>query len=332
MRANGVEHLLQHSRVVRLERLSMKLTAQMPVAGVKDFHRPSRIRIFFIYIRRKVKYVFVMAFDDFKHAQRERLLFLDRCFTWNGRANRRDIEERFGVSNPQAALDFKAYLERAGRWGPRYDTEQKTYIAHDRHRPLAPDETLQEWENVVRESGDDEFCELPALTRTTDPTIVAEIKRAIDRKQAIHIRYTSMTSGEHGQQWIAPTAFASDGTRVHVRAYSFKHAEYRDYLPVRINGNSSFETRTLDDPLPADDDWHTWVRFTLAPHGSLSPEQARVVRREFAFEGTTLKVTTRKALGFYARRRWGLDQNNPRLELVKTEYLEKEATRDEAVQ
>ncbi|MGE0294502.1 MAG: hypothetical protein AB7P97_19285 [Hyphomonadaceae bacterium] len=264
-----------------------------------------------------------MAFDDFKHAQRERLLFLDRCFTWNGRANRRDIEEQFGVSNPQAALDFKAYLERAGRWGPRYDTELKTYIAHEKHRPLVPEETLQEWESVVREGADNTFCELPALTRTTDPTIIAKIKRSLDRNLAIQIRYTSMSSGEQSQQWIAPTAFASDGARVHVRAYSFKHGEYRDYLPVRISAGSSFDTRELDNPLPPDDDWVTLVRFTLAPLKSLSPEQARAVRREFAFDGPTLKVTTRKALAFYARRRWGLDQDAARLEIVTTEYLEK---------
>jgi hypothetical protein len=277
--------------------------------------------LFFIYICRDVKYVVAMALDDLKHAQRERLLFLDRCFTWRGRANRRDLEERFGVSNQQAALDFRAYLERAGRWAPRYDTERKTYIAHDRHAPLAPEVTLQEWEGVIREAPTEKFCELPALTRTTDPTVIAEINRALDRSEAIQIRYTSMTSGENSQQWIAPTAFASDGTRVHVRAFSFKHGEFRDYLPVRISSSSSFTTKALDAPLPRDDEWQTLVRFTLAPLKSLSPEQARAVRREFAFTGQTLTVTTRKALGFYAKRRWGLDQPGARLELVNTEDL-----------
>lgn len=267
-----------------------------------------------------------MALDDLKHAQRERLLYLDRCFTWRGRANRRDLVERFGVSVPQAALDFKAYLERAGRFAPRYDGEKKTYLAHPKHKPLAPDETLGEWESAIRERPVTEFCELPSLTRATDPGVIARINRAMEEEQAIEIGYTSMTSGEQTQQWIAPTHFASDGARVHIRAYSFKHEEFRDYLPIRISATSSFATKTLLRPLPADSDWTTIVRFTLEPLKTLTPEQARAVRREFAFTGDTLTIETRKALEFYIRRRWGLDQTGTRLELIKTEYLDDGST------
>ncbi len=51
-----------------------------------------------------------MTLDSLKHAQRERLIFLDRCFTWRGMANRRDLIERFDISMAQAALDFRTYL------------------------------------------------------------------------------------------------------------------------------------------------------------------------------------------------------------------------------
>ena len=51
-----------------------------------------------------------MKLDDLKHAQRERLIFLDRCLTWRGMANRKDLIDRFGISIAQAALDFRVYL------------------------------------------------------------------------------------------------------------------------------------------------------------------------------------------------------------------------------
>jgi glucose-6-phosphate isomerase len=54
-----------------------------------------------------------MAFDDLKHAQRARLEYLDRLFFWDGAATRTSLIKQFGISNAQAALDFRAYLADA---------------------------------------------------------------------------------------------------------------------------------------------------------------------------------------------------------------------------
>ncbi|WP_282611007.1 hypothetical protein [Pelagibius sp. Alg239-R121] len=261
-----------------------------------------------------------MSFDDFKHAQRERLIYLDQCFAWRGSAKRRDLIEKFGVSTAQAALDFKAYLARAGEKAPMYDAALKTYIASPDHIPLTEEVSYGDWESVLRSVGENHFDELPELHRTADPRMIARLNRAIEQNEAIQIRYTSMTTGSQSQQWIAPTRFASDGTRTHLRAYSYKHEEYRDYLPVRISEKSSFQTQVLQESLPLDDDWHTIACISLVPKRTLSAEQVRAVRKEYAFTGKTLRVETRKALEFYADRRWGLDQPNARLERSKTEY------------
>lgn len=268
-----------------------------------------------------------MKFDDLKHAQRERVVFLDQCFTWHGRANRRDLMERFGVSPAQAALDFKVYLSRAGKHAPRYDSARKIYVARPDHAPQAPELVYADWQSILQEGGGDRFGALPSLTRRSDPEVLARLSRVMGNSQAIEIGYTSMTTGEQPAQWIAPTHFASDGARVHVRAYSFKHCAYRDYVPLRIDPFSSFSTRPLDDPLPLDHDWETIARITLKPREELSEEQAAAVRREYAFEGETLVVEMRRALEFYADRRWGLDQPNARLERAKTEYFERPESR-----
>ena len=261
-----------------------------------------------------------MSLDDLKHAQRERLKFLDQCFVWRGSANRRDLIEKFGVSTAQAALDFKAYLARAMETVPVYDPVLKTYVATPGYIPLAEEATFGNWETVIRTSSGDHFDELPALRRGSDPRVLARLSRALEGSLAIKLSYTSMTTDDRSEQWIAPTRFASDGTRIHLRAYSYKHDDFRDYVPVRISETSSFRTRELKVVLPLDSDWHTIAYITLAPKHSLSKEQAHAVRREYAFLGETLCVKTRKALEFYADRRWGLDQPNARLERLKTEY------------
>lgn len=262
-----------------------------------------------------------MKFDDLKHAQRERLSYLDQCFSWRGMANRRDLIDRFGVSTAQAALDFKAYLARAIETPPIYDSVLKTYLATPRHQSLFPASLHQDWTRIISDSGADRFDELQKLNRLSDPSIMSRLYRAMVENRQIQIQYTSMTTGKDDSQWIVPTRFASDGERIHVRAFSFKHNEYRDYVPVRIGDGSSFKTRALEAELPRDLDWETIARIYLVPKAGLTKDQIRAVRREYDFRNESLCIETRKALEFYADRRWGLDQLNTRLERSFTEYV-----------
>ncbi len=255
-----------------------------------------------------------MIFDDLKYAQRERLIYLDKCFAWRGMANRSDLIDRFSVSNAQAALDFKAYLERATQTPPVYDGGRKTYLAADKHESLFPDKLYEDWEGIVSEGSAAHFDKLPQLNRHSDASTVSKLYRAIEDNQVIEIQYISMTTGSAENQLIAPTGFASDGDRTHLRAYSYKHKEYRDYIPIRISRTSSFKTQPVRIDLPIDIEWNTIVRIHLVPKKGLSELQTKAVRKEYGFTGETLCVETRMALAFYAERRWGLDQRNARLE------------------
>ena len=262
-----------------------------------------------------------MISDDLKYAQRARLSYLDQCFAWRGMANRRDLIDRFGVSNAQAALDFKAYLERAVDTPPVYDAVRKTYLSMPRHVSLFPDAVHDNWTQIISGSGAERFDELPHLNRPSDPAIMSILYRAMDERRAIQIQYTSMTTGRDNDQWIVPTRFASDGIRIHLRAFSYKHQTYRDYVPSRIGSGSSFKTRLFAIDLPVDEEWETIARIRLVPKADLSPDQKKAVRREYGFTGKSLCIETRKALEFYANRRWGLDQKSARLERLSTEYL-----------
>lgn len=261
-----------------------------------------------------------MTLDDLKYAQRERLIFLDRCLTWRGMANRRDLIERFGISTAQAALDFRVYLKLARSTPPTYDPVRKTYLAAGGYEPLAPSSLIEALDILVNEDKSLPLSTLPRPERKVDPKIIAHLHQAIGSGKALHVRYTSMSSGKDEGQWIAPIRFMSDGESVHVRAHSFKHGEYRNYLPIRIDPESSFKEKLVVETLPEDVDWNTRAIIWLRPKSGLSDRQANVVRREFGFEGEFLRVETRKALEFFFNRRWGLDEKGARLEWAKTEY------------
>lgn len=261
-----------------------------------------------------------MKLNDLKHAQRERLIFLDRCLTWRGMANRKDLIDRFGISTAQAALDFRVYLGLAHSSPPTYDPVRKTYIAASEHEALAPSGLTEAFDILAGDDKDTQSSALPRPERKADRRTIAFLHQAIRSGKAVRVRYTSMSSGADDGQWIAPTRFTSDGESVHLRAHSFMHGEYRNYLPIRIDPDSSFEEKVIDKPLPEDVDWNTRAIIWLRPKTGLSEEQAKVVRREFDFEGEWLRVETRKALEFFFDRRWGLDTMGARIERAKTDY------------
>ena len=259
----------------------------------------------------------MMIFDDLKHAQRERLIFLDQCLTWRGIANRRDLVDRFGISQAQAALDFKAYIEHAGDTAPVYDPKLKAYLPAPKHRPLADGDLMEAFESVLDIPEKSLPSSLPLPQCSTPAPVISHLYKAIRTQQAICVRYTSMTTGHHEALWLAPVRFTSDGLVVHLRAYCFKHHAYREYLPVRIGLDSTFELRPLESALPEDTDWQTVIRIYLQPRTGLNEDQRKAVRIEYGFERQYLCVEIRKALEFYFDRRWGLDQPGSRLERIE---------------
>lgn len=261
-----------------------------------------------------------MKLNDLKHAQRERLTYLDRCLLWRGAANRRDLIERFKLSEPQAANDFKAYLELNQISPPVYDPTRKTYVAARPHQPIAPCGVEDAIDILRGEEAGGVPSILPTPERVADPSTLSRLFQAIRARIAINIAYTSMTTGASADQWIAPTTFMSDGQTIYFRAFSFRHEEHRTYLPIRIAPDTGFTSRPLETPPPPDLDWRTKATVWLRPKRDLSEAQQAAIRLEYGFDGDCLKVETRKPLEFFLARRWGLDQPTARLELDRTEY------------
>jgi hypothetical protein len=254
-----------------------------------------------------------MTDGELKPAQRARLHYLDQCLTWLGQANRRDLIERFGISNAQAAVDFRIYMERVCAPTPTYDAVRKTYVANRAHLGLEDVKEPPALEAIYAQARQD-FARLPGPTRQCPAPVMRELNQAIERRCFVEIDYVSMSSGRRDRQWIAPAHIASDGERLHVRAWSPDRSEWRDFLPVRVSSGSSFAMRPVEEPLPPDDDWDTVIEVRLRPRADLTAEQKRAVRLEYGFEGDGIRFETRRALEFYIERRWGLDRPGARLE------------------
>lgn len=252
--------------------------------------------------------------QELRPATKARLAYLDQCFEWRGHANRSALTERFGISPAQAAADFRYYLELCRDPLPSYNTVRKAYITSDGHLGLPDEFERSEAGVVVAEGAGQRFEALPLPTRHCPPLVMRKLYQAMEQGHRIEIDYVSMTTGERTTQWIAPARIGSDGERLHIRAWSYRHGEWRDYLPVRVADTSSFGTETPPAPLPRDDRWETRVRIELRPRSDLSDEQQRAVRQEYGIQGKGLVIETNEALAFYVERRWGLNLPGARLE------------------
>lgn len=262
-----------------------------------------------------------MAFENLKHAQRARLEYLDRLFFWEGAATRASLIKRFGISNAQAALDFRTYLAEVPKDGLHYDASSRQYLANESFERLTGKASTFELEQLLSGSPSPAFDHLPDLQRNQDLRVLRPLYRAFRAKEATKIIYQSMREPEPLTRWIAPVRFASDGVRLHVRAWCFERDDFRDFHPARIDPERSFTSYKSADAVPRDDDWFTWAILKLKPHSRLTKPQQRVIRTEFGLTSDTLEVRIRKALEFYTKRRWGLEQEEPRLELLSVEYL-----------
>src|SRR5450631_1848410 len=67
--------------------------------------------------------------------QDRRLEFIDFRLQWDGRVNRSDLLDFFGISVPQTSLDFARYMELAPA-NMVYDRSEKAYLAAATFRPL----------------------------------------------------------------------------------------------------------------------------------------------------------------------------------------------------
>ncbi|MEO5365749.1 MAG: WYL domain-containing protein [Magnetococcus sp. WYHC-3] len=254
---------------------------------------------------------------DMKWGVERRMEFIEFRLFWEGRINRRDLIDQFGVSMPQASADFNQYQDKAPG-NLVYDTRAKHYLPSERFslRFLNPDSDRYLANLLSLSSGilsEEEswlafvptYDVVPQPRRGIDPERLRRVVAAIRNKVALQIFYQSMSAPEPQWRWITPHALAFDGYRWHVRAFCHRSETFKDFVMARILGLRGTREHDLDPTL--DREWHMMVNVRIGTHPALSENQRKAIELDYGMENGELAVTVRRGFLFYFLRRMGLD-------------------------
>ena len=251
-------------------------------------------------------------------SQARRFEFIEWKLFWEGRLNRSDLEETFGISTPQASLDLRRYREEAGD-NLDYDLSRKVYVSTSKMQPrflrVSAERLLLQlraWLTGALRRDDLWFQEAPPvdiapdITRNVDADCLKAVFKAIRSHQAIRVRYQSLTNS----RWrtIAPHALAFDGFRWHVRAWACDHEDFRDFVLSRIDevGELSSVHYHSEDDL----EWHSHVVLRLCAHPGLDEDQRRAIERDYNMVDGRRDIEARLSMAYYYIRRMNLDLDN----------------------
>ncbi|AFT90145.1 helix-turn-helix transcriptional regulator [Paraburkholderia phenoliruptrix] len=252
--------------------------------------------------------------------QERRLEFIDFRLQWDGRLNRSDVTDFFGISTPQASLDISKYQAMRPQ-NMVYDRSTRVYVATPDFDPAFPvshpsrylnellaastgiiprDATFVGWWPSVAVS--------PMPSRILDVNVLTALLRAIREHAGLRIRYQSMSRPQTISRVITPHALAFDGFRWHVRAFCHIRELFLDFVIARILDIEAFEP---PGPGPADDsEWNTFVTLQIVANPELAEPKQRVVQLDYGMEDGQLNLRCRQSLLFYTLRQLGLDANN----------------------
>jgi len=236
-------------------------------------------------------------------AQQQRLRFIEERLYLDGRINRSDIVEAYGVSIVQASKDLRDYRALLPE-NSIYDGKRKTYLAAPQFTPGLTSPCADQLLNEMATAGTSaEVMPLPG--RTVASGVFRFVARAVAASVPIQITYQSLSRPHPMDRVIRPHTFVNDGSRWHVRGYCATALDFRDFLLARILNTEP--TPPADIPgIEADRYWNTSIAVVLAPHPGLTPDQQKVIACDYGMTDGTISVELRQAYLPYFLRRMGL--------------------------
>ncbi|MGZ8284061.1 MAG: WYL domain-containing protein [Allosphingosinicella sp.] len=247
----------------------------------------------------------------------QRLEFIEARLVWEGRINRSDIRQRFGVTVQQATADLQLY-EKIVPANVQYDRNAKTFVPGPHFqpyflKPLANRQLLQlaAIANGLVDARETWFSDLPPvevvpnLPRTVPTLTVRWILEAIRTRSAIEVGYQSVKRPDVIRRSFAPHALGYDGKRWHARSWCLKNRRFRDFVLSRITDTGPLTPSPVDPAL--DLEWATKVDLVLVPNPGLSDGARRSLAKEYNMVRGRLRLPTRVAMAFYTRQHLNLD-------------------------
>ena len=246
-----------------------------------------------------------------------RLEFIDFRLFWDGRINRSDLTEQFGISIPQASADLARYQEMAPN-NLGYDPSLKCYLATQAYRPVFQVEdasrylaqlhslasgTIAQEEAWLAETP--EFRIVPTPGRSVDSWSLKAVLHGIRDRLALRIRYQSMSRSEPHWRWITPHALGFDAFRWHVRALCHNDKTFKDFVFARIYEIGESRPHAMDSG--ADGAWFDSVTLIISPHPGLSENQAEAIKLDYDMPEGVRAITVSSAFLYYFLKHMGLD-------------------------
>lgn len=249
--------------------------------------------------------------------QERRLEFIDFRLLWEGRINRGELVDFFGISIQQASLDLARYMEIAPE-NIEYDKSEKVYRVTNLFTPVLTPPDSQAFLNQLLGVTSGTLasslsfigwrppCDIVTFpTRAIRPEILMRVIWAIRDGQEVEIDYQSMRRPVATRRRIAPHAIAFDGSRWHTRAWCHENKDFRDFVFSRIQQVHKSRPSAADPR--SDSKWHSYVTVILRPRSSLTEHQRIAIEIDFGMKEGVLHVPMREALVFYFVRQLQLD-------------------------
>jgi hypothetical protein len=246
-----------------------------------------------------------------------RLEFIDFRLYWDGRINRKNLAETFGISAQQASTDLGLYESRAPH-NLRYDTVGRAYVRTPEFRPLYVDRYTDRYllQLVAIQNGwmrleDTWFDTMPPVDilglrePVTNSEVLLRILDAIRGHQQIEIEYSSISGSSDPARTIAPHALAYANGHWYVRAWNRNHHDFRDYNLDRIRDVTGEQPSSINPLL--DYEWQQKIDLEVAPHPDLSETQQRAVASEYNMIENRLMMPVRLSLSFYLMTQYNFD-------------------------
>lgn len=264
-------------------------------------------------------------------SQDRRLKFIDFRLRWEGRVNRGDLMDFFGISAPQASADLGKYAQAAPE-NIDYDLKLKSYVRMEGFTPVYPrsasraylNELLALTTEVIEPAGSfigwrPEVGIAPTPSRTFDGRVLSILLHAIREQLQVRVAYQGMKRPEPVERDISPHALGFDGFRWHVRAFCHERKRYQDFVIGRM---TNVVLGLTSDRKGADDvEWRTMLTLVIAPHPRLPAGAKRAIRMEYGMVDGTLHLPCRQALLFYALHRLGLQAEHDSQESAAVQQI-----------
>lgn len=247
--------------------------------------------------------------DDLRWGPRRRLEFIDFRLMWNGRINRADIGDHFGISPQQSSADLAAY-ERLAPENMRYDRVQRTFLRSAAFRPLLvaglSDRYLLQLQAVSTEvlpKSETWFDRMPAMEvadvrrRPVEDDVLMGVLDAMRENRVVRVRYLTMSGKDVRERRLSPHALGQGSGRWHARCFDFGSGEFRDF---NLNRMLDLEPSAEQGAPPSlDVEWNTSAALLVRPNSSYPEDKREAVRKEFGFVGADMEIGTRISLAFY---------------------------------